>query len=189
MTKYLILMQGSLGRIQGVNFFSRWHPCEPRFKSGFHNSFWDLVVSDRISWMILEIYKWNLGTSFGSFSGIHVSKIICSVVCWRVPQCLSPRPNWDPHPLSRKECVPPWNQSGGRLACGWGGGGANCARLEKKPSTLSTLWYNHSRVHSIAKPLIRWSTALLTTHFSTDNRSMVYPALCTVLHIPTYCRS
>ncbi len=34
------------------------------FKSGFHNSFWDLVVPDRIWWMTLEIIKWNLGTSF-----------------------------------------------------------------------------------------------------------------------------
>jgi hypothetical protein len=25
----------------------------------------------------------------------------------RVPQCLSPRPNWDPHPLSRKLVCPP----------------------------------------------------------------------------------
>ncbi len=45
-------------------FFSWWHPWEPRFKSGFHNSFCDLVVPDRISWMTLEIYKWNLGNEF-----------------------------------------------------------------------------------------------------------------------------
>jgi hypothetical protein len=32
-------------------------PWEPRFKSGCHNSFWDLVVPDRISLMTLEIYK------------------------------------------------------------------------------------------------------------------------------------
>jgi hypothetical protein len=31
--------------------FSWWHPWEPMFKSGFHNSFWDYVVPDRISWM------------------------------------------------------------------------------------------------------------------------------------------
>ncbi len=54
-TKYLLLMQGSWIQIQGVKFFSWWHPWEPRFKSGFHNSFWDLVVPDRISWMTLEI--------------------------------------------------------------------------------------------------------------------------------------
>jgi hypothetical protein len=27
--------------------FSLCHPWEPRFKSGFHNSFWDYVVPDR----------------------------------------------------------------------------------------------------------------------------------------------
>ena len=60
--------------------FSLWHPWEPRFKSGFHNSFWDYVVPDRIPWMTLELYRWNLGTCFGLFfSGIHKSKIICSV--------------------------------------------------------------------------------------------------------------
>ncbi len=48
-----------------LSFFSWWHPLEPRFKSGFHNSFWDLVVHDRISWMTLEIYKWKLEMSFG----------------------------------------------------------------------------------------------------------------------------
>ncbi len=62
-TKYLLLRQVSWVQIQGVIFF----PWEPRFKSGFHNSFWDLVVPDRISWMALEIYKWNLVMSFGLF--------------------------------------------------------------------------------------------------------------------------
>jgi hypothetical protein len=66
-TKYLVLMQGTWVQLQSVKFniFSWWHPWEPRFKSGSHNSFWDLVVPDRISWMMLEIYKLNLGTSFG----------------------------------------------------------------------------------------------------------------------------
>jgi hypothetical protein len=63
-TKYLLLMQGSQVQIQGVKIFSWWHPWEPRLKSGFHNSFWDLVVPDRKSWMTLEIYKWNFRTSF-----------------------------------------------------------------------------------------------------------------------------
>ena len=65
--KYLLVMQGAWVWIQGVifNTFSWWHPWEPRFKSGFHNSFWDYLVPDRISWMTLELYKWNLGTSFG----------------------------------------------------------------------------------------------------------------------------
>ncbi len=57
MTNYLIQMQGAYVRIQSI--FSRGHLWEPRFKSGFHNSFWDLVVPDRISWMTLEIYEWN----------------------------------------------------------------------------------------------------------------------------------
>jgi hypothetical protein len=64
-TKNLPLNQGSRVQIQGVKFFSWWLPGEPRFKSGFHNSFWNLVVPDRISWMTLKICKWNLGRSFG----------------------------------------------------------------------------------------------------------------------------
>ena len=46
-------------QIQCVMFitFSCLHPWEPRFKSGFHNSFWDYVVPDRIPWMTLELYK------------------------------------------------------------------------------------------------------------------------------------
>jgi hypothetical protein len=46
-------------------YFSLLHPWEPRFKSGFHNSLWDYVVPDRITGMTLELYEWNLGTSFG----------------------------------------------------------------------------------------------------------------------------
>ncbi len=61
--------------------FSWWHPWEPRFKSAFHNSFWDYVVPDRIPWMTLELYKWNWERVLAnSFSGIHKSKIFCSVV-------------------------------------------------------------------------------------------------------------
>jgi hypothetical protein len=40
-----------------------------------------------------------------------------------IPQCLSPRRNWDsPHPLSRQRvCPSPRNHGGGgTLACGWG---------------------------------------------------------------------
>jgi hypothetical protein len=64
--KYLHVMQGGLSS-NTVMFttFSLWHSWEPRFKSGFHNSFWDYVVPDRITWMTLELYEWNLGTSFG----------------------------------------------------------------------------------------------------------------------------
>ncbi len=80
-TNCLLQMQGAWVQFQSI--FSWGPPWKPRFKSGFHNSFWDLVVPGRISWMTLEIYKWNLGTSFGnSFSGIHKSKVICSVDLW-----------------------------------------------------------------------------------------------------------
>ncbi len=49
--------QGACVQIQDVMFitFSRWHPWEPRFKSGFHNSFWDYLVPDRIPWVTLEL--------------------------------------------------------------------------------------------------------------------------------------
>ncbi len=65
--KYLLVMQGAWVQIRGVFFitFSWRHHWEPRFKSGFYNSFRDYLVPDRISWMTLEICKWNLGTSFG----------------------------------------------------------------------------------------------------------------------------
>ncbi len=65
--RYLLVIQGSLSSKPGCMFltFSGWHPWEPRLKSGFHNSFWDYVVPDRIPWMTLELYKLNLGTSFG----------------------------------------------------------------------------------------------------------------------------
>ncbi len=67
--KYLHVMQGGLSSNPGcyVKTFSLWHSWEPRFKSGFHNSFWDYVVPDRIPWMTLELYEWNVGTSFGYF--------------------------------------------------------------------------------------------------------------------------
>jgi hypothetical protein len=61
-TNCLLQMQGAW--VQSQSIFSWGHPWKPRFKSGFHNSFWDLGVPCRISWMTLEIYKWNLGTSF-----------------------------------------------------------------------------------------------------------------------------
>ncbi len=59
--------RGAWVKFQVVMFttFSLWHPWEPRFKSGFHNSFWDYVVPDGIPWMTLELYEWHLGTSFG----------------------------------------------------------------------------------------------------------------------------
>ncbi len=42
----------------------------------------------------------------------------------RVPQCLPPRPNWDPPPpLPQASVSFPRNQGGDTLACGSGGGG------------------------------------------------------------------
>jgi hypothetical protein len=62
-----------------------------------------------------------------------------------VTQCLSPCPNWDPHPLSRKRVCPPppRNQRGGGAqthspACE-GVGESQFGRLEKNLGTLSTL--------------------------------------------------
>jgi hypothetical protein len=58
-------------------------------------------------------------------------------------QFMSPRPNWDP-PLSRKSMCHsphPRNREGGHTRL-WvrRGVGSQFVRLEKKPSTLSTLW-------------------------------------------------
>jgi hypothetical protein len=54
---------------------------------------------------------------------------------YRVPQCLSPRANWHPPPPLAQAREP----RGDTLSCGWGGWGSQIGRLEKKPSTLSTL--------------------------------------------------
>ncbi len=57
----------------------------------------------------------------------------------RVPQCMSHRPNWDPHPLScERVCPSPRTKGGTHLPAG-GWGGPQFGRLKKKPSTLSTL--------------------------------------------------
>jgi hypothetical protein len=61
----------------------------------------------------------------------------------RVPQCMSPRWNWDsPTPSLASECAPPPGTKGwgGTLACGWGVGESQFQRLDKKLSTLPTLW-------------------------------------------------
>ncbi len=55
----------------------------------------------------------------------------------RVPQCLSPRPNWDPPPPSDA------SERGGTLACGWGGGGASILTTGEKAK--------HS-VYSVVQP-------------------------------------
>jgi hypothetical protein len=59
----------------------------------------------------------------------------------RVPQCLSPRPNWDPSPPLQQASVSlPRNQRGeGHTLLPVGGGWSKFGRLEKKPSTLSIL--------------------------------------------------
>ncbi len=55
MSKYLIL--GYRVRILSEKFyiFSCWHPCETRFKSGFHSSFWDFICG---------IWNWGRASSF-----------------------------------------------------------------------------------------------------------------------------
>jgi hypothetical protein len=63
--KYLLPMQGSRVQIKGVKFIilSWWHPWGPRFKSGFHNSFWDYVfLTEYHEWIwkyINEIWKFE----------------------------------------------------------------------------------------------------------------------------------
>jgi hypothetical protein len=49
--KYLHKMQGGQSSNPGcyVYFFFMMTSLEPRFKSDFHNSFWDYLVPDRIS--------------------------------------------------------------------------------------------------------------------------------------------
>ncbi len=50
-----------------------------------------------------------------------------------------------PSPASECDPPPPWNQSGGAtLACGWGGEGSQFGRLQRKPCTLYTLWFDPS---------------------------------------------
>ncbi len=58
-------------------------------------------------------------------SYIHSSFQLQNTFIPRVQQCLPPRRNWVPHPLSRKwlSTPPPWTKGGGNtLACGRGGG-------------------------------------------------------------------
>ncbi len=58
----------------------------------------------------------------------------------RVPQCLSPRPNWDPlHPFSRKRVLPPRNQRGERHTCLRVKGGPNSDDW-RKSLTLLLFW-------------------------------------------------
>ncbi len=57
----------------------------------------------------------------------------------RVPQCLSPRPNWDP-PSPASESAPRNQRGGGHTRLRVRGWGSQFGRLKNKPSTLSTLW-------------------------------------------------
>ncbi len=50
----------------------------------------------------------------------------------RVPECLTPRQNWDPHPLSRKR--PEAKEGETHSPAGEGMGESQFGRLEKKPS-------------------------------------------------------
>ncbi len=81
---------------------------------------------------------------------IYITCIPQSTFIIKVPQCPSPRQNWDPHPLCRK-----WGWSSSGTKGGGGhtrlrvrGWGFQSRRLEIKPSTLSTLWCIPSQVKS-----------------------------------------
>ncbi len=56
----------------------------------------------------------------------------------RVAQCLFPRPNWDP-PLPQASVYPPPPPPRGHTRLLVKGGGSKFGRLEKKPSSLSTV--------------------------------------------------
>jgi hypothetical protein len=59
----------------------------------------------------------------------------------RVPQCLFPRPNWDPRlPLPQARVSPPGTKGGGHTRLRVRGWGSQFRRLEKKFISLSTLW-------------------------------------------------
>jgi hypothetical protein len=52
-----------------------------------------------------------------------------------------PRRNWDPHPLSRKPVCLPGTKEGREIYDRlWVSLNSQFGRLEKKPSTLSSLW-------------------------------------------------
>ncbi len=72
------------------------------------------------------------------------------------PQCLSPRPNWDPHPRARKRVCPPTEPKGGgtHSPVGEGVGGSQFGRVEKKPSTLVYLLYKISFSLSVLAQMV-----------------------------------
>ncbi len=72
-----------------------------------------------------------------------------STYIYRVPQCMSPRRLWDsPTPSLPSDCAPsPGTKGRGTLACGWGVGESQFRRLEKKLSTLLSLWPRFSKFY------------------------------------------
>jgi hypothetical protein len=95
--------------------------------------------------------KWRQRSSLNSCKGNHgevrgEAGTPQSTYIKRVPQCMSPRHNWElglSHPLSRQQvCPSPRNQRGGgaHSPAGEGLGESQFRRLEKKFSTLPTLW-------------------------------------------------
>jgi hypothetical protein len=72
---------------------------------------------------LIIVGRYILSISNTSFFATNCVTLYHKVHVPRVPQCLSPRLNWDPHPLSRKRvCTPTRNQRGdSRLRVrGWG---------------------------------------------------------------------
>ncbi len=88
----------------------------------------------------------NLSTSWPyvlQFHGGFLWGATQSIYVPRVPQCLFPCRNWNPHPLSRKRVCgvylrEPPKGGGTHSAGGEGVGKRQFGRLEKKHSTLST---------------------------------------------------
>ncbi len=82
----------------------------------------------------------QLSELVGRYSPNSISINIPVPVCilWHII-----RANWDPSPPLPKASVsllPPNQRVGNTLDCGWGGGRTQFGQLEKRHSTLSTLW-------------------------------------------------
>jgi hypothetical protein len=80
------------------------------------------------------------------------------IFIYRVPQCMSPRRNWDsPIPFPASECaLPPGTKGGGGgpVAGGWGVGKVPIPTTGEKLSTLRTLWYHLMRQTSWLNQLV-----------------------------------
>jgi hypothetical protein len=74
---------------------------------------------------------------------LHIPHWSRSTYIYRVPQCMSPRRNWDSsNPSPASECAHPPNQRvGSHSPAGGGLEESQFRRLEKKLSTLPTLWF------------------------------------------------